>query len=198
MLCGKINKNARVDCANPLVSGVKDRLILINHEDWESATITYDPANPLLITDIALPAGTKAYVYEGLNGSVEPSDNLVVADAVYPLYTHQVVYRVFSASANAKQQLEKKTLGRFVSIVENNGRGNSAFELRGDYVGLKVTALTRTKKDTATQGAFVVTLATPENEGEPHLPATVFSTTYAATKTLIDSLIDNSDVPAGG
>ncbi|TZF84515.1 hypothetical protein FW774_05875 [Pedobacter sp. BS3] len=192
MLCGKINQNMTVDCDNPLVAGVKDRMVVIAFEDWQKATITRDVSNPLLITNIALAADTTGYVYEGINGSHEPEDNSTQPEMGLPVYIHKVTFRVFSASAAAKQQVEKLVRGRVVIITENNMKGadgEQAFEVRGAEVGMKST-VTRARKDAATQGAFVLTTQTLETEGEPHLPATLFAETYSATKTIFDSLYE--------
>ena len=193
MLCGKINADQTVDCENPLVAGSKDRMILINLDDWEGATVTYDAANPCLITNIVLAAGKVGYLYEGINGSIEPEDNSTQPEFGLPTYIHKVTFRVFSASAVAKQQIEKLALGRYIAITENNMKGkngDSAFEVRGVTVGMKAS-VTRNRKDAATQGAFVIVAETPATEGEQHLPATLYATeaTYAATKAIFDSLL---------
>jgi hypothetical protein len=79
----------------------------------------------------------------------------------------------------------------FIVVIENNFRGetgNAAFEIYGLDVGLELVEMETNKSDAETQGAYVLTLRTPELYKEPHLPATFYVTSYAATKALFNAL----------
>lgn len=82
--------------------------------------------------------------------------------------------------------------GRFIAIVENNYTGedgNGSFELYGKIQGLEISELTRSSSDADTQGAYVITLTSPADQKEPALPASIFDTSYAVTKAMVDSLL---------
>ena len=190
-ICGKISQNIIIDCDNPLVGGAKDRLILINHEDWSDATISRNATNNQLITNIVLGSGVVAYEYEGKNNSVEPRSALV-KQRYAEVYDHETIFKVFKSNAATKQQIEKMAKGKMVAVIENNYKGadgEGAFEVYGEDSGLELQELERTLADVDTQGAYHLVLRTSEFSKEPHLPATIFITDYATTKAVVDSLL---------
>lgn len=190
-ICGLISASILLDCDYPPVGGADDRLIVINHDDWDNATITLDVGNPQLITNIVLPTGKDAYQFAGKNHSVEPTQTLV-KQRYAEVYDHEVMFKVFKGDATTKQQLDKLAKGNFVCIIQNNlkgAAGNSSFEVYGIDVGLETQELERVIGDTETQGAYNVILRTPEEVKEGHLPATLYDTSFAATKAIVDALL---------
>ena len=115
-ICGKISQNIIIDCDNPLVGGAKDRLILINHDDWSDATITRNVTNNQLITNIVLGSGVVAYEYEGKNNSVEPRSALV-KQRYAEVYDHETIFKVFKSNAATKQQIEKMAKGKSLTAL---------------------------------------------------------------------------------
>ena len=189
--CGQISANVLIDCDNPMIGGANDRLVILNKDDWDAATITRDGANNQLITDIVLATGADAYNFEGKNHSVEPSQTLV-KQRYAEVYDHQVDFKVFGANAAVKAQLENLVKGNFVAIIQNNYKGASGsacFEVYGEEVGMEIQELARIISDAETQGAFSIVMKTPEEVKEGHLPATLFDTSFAATKAVVDALI---------
>jgi hypothetical protein len=189
--CGRISDDILNDCAFPLVGGVKDRLILINADDIDEYTVSV--SNPQIIEDIALVTSPAArgYEFEGLNSSNDKETSLNFGRYTRT-YNHQVTFRVFQNGPDVKAQLEALAKGKVVAIVEHNFRGSdgsAAFELLGRVQGLEVLEMTSNMSDQETQGAYVVRLSTPELFKEPNLPATVFITDYATTKTMVDGLL---------
>jgi hypothetical protein len=189
--CGKIAAGVLNDCDNPLIGGAKDRLILFNTED----IVDYDTntSNSQIIEGINLVASPAAvgYVFEGFKSSIEEERKLA-PNKYRSMWDHQIIFRIFSNSPETKQTIEGLKDGTFVAILENNNKGvdgNAAFELYGKGVGLYVLDAVATKNDADSQGAYVITLKTPEDQKEPNLPATVFLTSYSVTKTLVDSLV---------
>lgn len=191
MACGLIFDDIENDCANPLVGGASARLILLNVDDVVS--FEYDVTDPNIITGFNLTASpaARAYVFEGYKNSVEPSYEQVPGD-FFSYFNHQVIFRIFKNTPDAKNQINAMNNGKFYAIVENNYRGddgNGAFELYGLVQGLEVTAGNRAGNDTATQGAHVITLSSPANYKEPKLPNSIFDTDYTTTKALVDALL---------
>ena len=189
-ICGKISANVLMDCDYPLVGGANDNLYLINLDDWNDSTITVDAGNDQLITNINLGSGYLAYKFEGKNNSVEPR-SVLVKQRYAEVYDHEVIFKVFINDAATKLQLEKMAKGKVVAIVENNYKGDTgkgAFEVYGKETGLQVMEMERVVADTETQGAYNVTLRSSEFAKESHLPSTLWVTTYAQTKALVESL----------
>lgn len=189
--CGKISADALINCAQQLVGGVKDRLILINQDDID--TITYDIDNPLIVTDITLVSSpaARAYVFEGKNNSIDASWALNKGKYANN-YDHTVVFKIFDDSPEVRQQIEALANGKFVAIQENNYRGandEAAFEIKGLGVGLVLTVAKGDRSDADTQGAPDLTLATPDTYKEPKLPAFFFDTDYVTTRAAVNALI---------
>ena len=189
--CGQISASVVLDCDNVMVAGANDRLVLINKDDWDLATITPDGANAELITGIDLASGTDAYYFEGKNYSTEPKQTLV-KQRYSEVFDHEIIFKVFKSNAATKVQIEALVKGKFVAIIENNFRGaagDSAFEIYGYDVGLQTMELERAIMDADTQGAYNITLRTPDDIKEGHLPKTLFLTSYAITKAIVDALL---------
>lgn len=188
-VCGSISAGILIDCDNPIIGGVKDRLILMNLSDISS--VTRNVANKQIVEAITKGAGKVGYVYEGQKSSIDAKATLV--QSAYSVgFTHELIFRVFSNSPVVKAQLEAMARGQIVAVVENNYRGvagNASFEIFGLDAGLTVTALETNKSDQDTQGAYVVTLSTNDKFREPHLPSTLFITDYAASLAVFNGLL---------
>lgn len=192
-ICGVITSGALFNCDTPIAPGVDERLILINKDDFDDATVTFDAMDDFIITNIVLAAGGKqGFSFEGNRQSNNPQ-YLFVPQTVAVGYDHQIDFLAFDISAVQKDNLEKMALGKMVAIVENNrgrGNGDNFFEVYGSEVGMEVITLTRIPSDLETQGAFSIQLKTSDNAGkEPKMPPTWFETDYDTTKALVDALL---------
>ena len=188
-LCGAISANMLIDCANPVIGGVKDRLILINRADV--ASVTRNATNSQIIEAVTKASGKVGYLYEGQKSSIDVKTSLV-AKKYSVGFSHEITFRVFSNNATTKAQLESLARGEVIAFLENNYRGNagdSSFEVYGYGVGLMVSALESNKSDGDTQGAYVITLTAPTDKMEPHLPDTLFITSYAASLAVFNGLL---------
>lgn len=189
--CGKLTAGIDLNCLVPLVGGNDDRLVLINKSDIVS--IGRNTVNPQIVESITLVASpaAKAYAFQGKNNSIDSKTDLVktrYADN----YNHEVVFRVFEDGPDVKLQIEALPKGRFIAILQKNYRGTAdkaAFEVRGLDIGLECTVLTKDDSDADTQGAYVITLSSPDTFKEPHLPANLYITSYAASKAVVDGLL---------
>lgn len=190
-ICGKISADLLVDCTNPIVNGANDRLILINQEDWEDATITYNGTNTKIIENIILPSATTGYEYQGMYNSNEPKSTLVKG-TYSTSWDQEVMFKIFNNSPDVKKQLDLLRLGKVVAIIQNNHKGtsgNAAFEVYGHSSGLELVECTRTVADNDTQGGYACVLRNSEKSRENSLPYSIFITSYSVTKALVDSLI---------
>lgn len=186
-ICTRINANVLVDCANPLVGGVEAKLRIYNRD--EIAGYVRNATNPQIIEGITMVATKKGYLFEGINSSVKPKVEMVKKE-YGNRYNHLVDFIVFKKGSAAKAILEGLAGGSYVVVIENMYKnGDASFEVLGTDVGLELKSLTNDPNDTATDGAYVLQLASPDNYKEPHMPATLFITSYAATKTMLDATI---------
>lgn len=192
--CLGITANILLNCDNPPVTGVSDTLYLINRDDIDS--ITFDTLQTTgsnkLVTSINMLTNKYAYKIEGRNNSHEPSSTLRKG-RYFDSYEHQVSFKIFDNSPEIKSQIESMVQrGNLVAIVENNYRGQgsvAAFEMYGYQSGLEVAETSRNANEADTQGGYALTLKTPEQQGEGHLPYSILSTDYASTKQLLEGLL---------
>lgn len=191
-VCGAITASILRDCETPIVGGNNTTLYLVNKDDISS--VTRDGSNTNLITAIALKYGKTFFKYEGSkaqSNSLEPEQHYTRKK--YSIgFDHVLNVKIFSATSDTKAELEQLANGLVVAIVENNYRGDDgdgAFEIYGLSQGLEVSALDRVLADADTQGAFSIVLKTPEDNKEPHLPATFFDTDYDTTKAALEDLL---------
>lgn len=189
--CGRIASGISRKCSTPLIGGVSDELILLNFSD----VINYDEnaSNPQIIEGINMitsPAA-KGYLFEGYKSSVGPKVSLV-PNPYLSSWKHEVLFRIFDNTPETKAIIEGLKDGTFVAIVKNNNQGtngNAVYELFGKGVGLELTTGDSDKNDQESQGAWVLTLSTPDNNQEPKLPASIYLTSLAITKAMVDSLL---------
>lgn len=188
-VCAAISANMLIDCLNPLIGGVKDRLILLNRLDV--ASLTRNSTNQQILEAVTKASGKVGYLYEGQKSSIDVKTALV-AKKYSVGFSHDITFRVFSNDANTKKQIEALARGEVVAFLENNFRGvagNSSFEMYGWGIGLVVSALESNKSDADTQGAYVITLTAPPDKMEPHLPETLFITDYATSLAVFNGLL---------
>jgi len=188
--CDDLTADILYDCDNPPSGGANDRLILFNYDDI-NGNVTVDASNNILFTDITLASGKRGYVFEGLNNSNEPRSAMVKGRYVNG-YDHEVIFKVFKNSPDAKAQLQKLDGAKVVALVQNNHKGedgNAAFEIYGYETGLRLQELERVIADAELQGAYNVTIRNDEVSRPSTLPHTLWDTDFATTKAIVDSLI---------
>ena len=187
--CSEISAGVLNDCDNPPVGGADDRLIIYNFDDIES--YTYNVTDPRIIESIVMKADKVGYVFEGKQQSNEPKQTLV-KKKYNSSWDHEVTFKIFSGTPIAKAQVEKMKDGKFIALIQNNYQGvagNGAFELYGKATGLYLEASDRNIADTELLVAFNMVLKSSELYKEPLLPNTVFVTSLAATKIMVDGTI---------
>jgi hypothetical protein len=183
MGCGTITRGAGSDCDNPLKSGTRPRIFIANFDDVLSTTPS--ATTPNLITAITFATGTTSFLFEGFKQDIKPTQEFIAPSNGLNQHKHGVGFIVYEISQLQKNNLQRMNKGRFVAIVENNGKNENSFEVYGLGSGLEIVpGLTR---DTyANGGGYIIALATPETEFEPLLPQTIFSTDYATTLALVN------------
>lgn len=175
------------DCNNPVIGGTEAVVYLFNRSDI--VAYVRDTTNPQIITDITLATDATGYKYEGYNTSVKPKSNFIKKD-YSARYDHMVDFVIFAKGSAVKAEIEKLGTNRVVAVIENiHKTGDSAFEIFGTDLGLELTTLKSDPNDANSEGAYEVNLTSPGNFKEPHMPATLYKTSYITTKTALLALI---------
>lgn len=195
MNCAKLSGNlAMASCgiSNPALLG---EMILINFEDWQGATITYDTTDVNVITGIALASGKKGVKLTSHEKAFEGSYSMNKGTYVNS-YIHSIIARAFERSQEVKDALNIMLHGRFVAVVHNVSKKDikTAFEVYGAENGLLASAIEGNTTD-ADGMIAQATLASDDAQRESKLPASFCvksSSTYSyeATKTAFDGLAD--------
>lgn len=188
-ICGEITANIERNCDVLPVGGVKSKMRLINSEDI--ATITRDPANPLIVTGITLKTGKKAFTYEVFKRGHKPRFTKVNGD-YGDRYRHEVDTSIQVWDNATKAQVEGLNGASLIAIPENlQNTGDARFEIYGLESGLFV-ADGAVRNLNENDGVYVFTLASDDLSLEAHIPSSFWSSTYSATVAALEAL----DVPA--
>ena len=186
MACtGLIDADILFDCDEGSVAGLEVDVVLINRADIDIATLAYDPANKLKLTNLALKATKTGYLLKGVKQVNNTNHELVPKETGVDKVSHVFNGLILTPSADNKLQLQNMKDGAdLVAVVERKWKGagdEEAFEVYGIDSGLILTASSYTS--TENDGAITFTLSSQEGYEEPKYPLTLLETDYATTKT---------------
>lgn len=187
----KINAGFSLGVSKPITSGIEDVIYIFNHDD---VTLTYDAANPLIVTGLTAVANAKIYKFEGTNNSFNTMSKLAKTQ-VGPRYTEEIDFNIAGLSTDIKAQLMAMGYGRVRAIAVNNYKdGDSAIELFGAVNGLIVTEAERNAADETLDGGYKIKMTNPDKLKEPYPPRAVSiapqsgTATYASTIAALEAL----------
>jgi hypothetical protein len=189
--CGEATASFGFNCTKPLQGGTGDRAYIINFEDWKEGTPAFNATNRLVLEGMVLAGTATAFYVDGKNNSNAPSFALV-KQAYADVYDHTFNFLVFEVTNAAKKALNDMVGGKYVVVYENNYQGTSgqvAFEVLGANAGLEVKTFTRDPLNNDNQGAWVLSMGTPDTGKEPDVPYSFFDTDYATTKAALEALL---------
>ncbi|WP_374951128.1 hypothetical protein [Mucilaginibacter sp.] len=188
----KINAGFSLATDSPITSGIEDVVYIFNQDD---ITLTYDVANPLIITGLTAVSAAKIYKFEGTNNSFNTMSKLAKTQ-VGPRYTEEIDFNIAGLSVEVKAQLMAMGYGRVRAIAVNNYKdSNSAIELFGAVNGLIVTEAERNAADETLDGGYKIKLTNPDKLKEPYPPRAVSiapqsgTATYASTIAALEALV---------
>jgi hypothetical protein len=188
----KINSGFSLGTDAPITSGIEDVIYIFNEND---VTLTFDVANPLIVTDLTAIGSAKVYKFEGTNNSFNAISKLTKTQ-VGPRYTEEIDFNIAGLSTDVKAQLMAMGYGRVRAIAVNNYKSSdSSIELFGAVNGLILTEAERNAADEAIEGGYKLKLANPDKLKEPYPPRAVSiapvsgSATYASTIAALEALV---------
>lgn len=193
--CAGLVSGGIYDCDNPLVPGIRKRVIIGSITKILSKT--FDPVNGQLLTDITMQVGEQMYQFDGAKNSINPSVELREG-TLSNTFAHSLGLSVFEVDSLAKINLQGMAHDQLFCIIENandSALGDSIFEVYG-LGGMEVNELGRNPTDQDTSGAWVLNMQTPEAYGgETRLPISLDAGGYQATLDLIDVLLAPAVTP---
>lgn len=182
MDCSLIKRGSAYDCANPLQGGAEPNVVLFNKSHIVGTTKGTVPNEVAALT---LASQVSGYLYSGFGRSVVPSLEVIKQNSGQNTTKHQVILSIFDRSQVAKNTIQNLLLGKFVAVIEGAQKNADTFEIYGFNAGLMLMpgSIQQMNVD---NGAFIVTLATPDGEGESKLPLSFYDgTSYATTKAIL-------------
>lgn len=187
----KINAGFSLGTDSPVTAGIEDVLYIFNQDD---ITLTYDPTNPLIVTDLTAVSSARIYKFEGTNNSFNTMSKLAKT-SVGPRYTEEIDFNIAGFSVDVKTQLMAMGYGRVCAISINNyNSSDSAIELFGAVNGLILTDAERSAADETMDGGYKLKLTNPDKLREPYPPRAVSiaptsgPATYASTIAALEAL----------
>ncbi len=191
MSCGTISKNILgAICAGNTMPGIGKRIILINFEDYQNATVERSAEAPNVITELTLKADAKAYSVTTLDKA-----NISTVSLKQGTYSNQFQHKlntnIFVKSQDVKDQICDMLNGKFVAIVENTAMGaagETKYELLGADSGLMITEF-ESISNNADGVIYSFALGQTDVMYENMLPCSIFKESYTATKAIIDGLV---------
>lgn len=197
--CKNIAAGIVRNCDDKMVVGLQDEAIVINHDDIDFDSSTFEATNPMVISSIVLkttsPTST-GYKLEGYNFSHEHETSLV-RQRFQSGWNHSFLFRIFDNTPDTKEFVQNAEEARFVVIIKNryhnrnadSDPGSTVFEVLGWKHGLRLSEATRNPQDEETKGAWVLQASNDENNPEPDPPYAFWITDYATTETAFDAFV---------
>jgi len=199
--CNSIVDCVLKNCAN-LVPGIKDLAYFINLECIDKDLSTFDPSNPLLLTQLVLKTMSPpchAFCVTGYNFSNEHT-TAMVKKTYQKVWDHNFIFRIFDNTPEDKLWIENAKDSRFVVIIENNYNkvdpngvlptGRTVFEVLGWDFGLELNAAERNVDDEDMLGGWLLTAGGSDKLKESYMPRTLFvGDSIELTRAAIESLV---------
>ena len=187
----KINAGFSLGAGAPVTAGIEDVIYIFNQGD---IILTYDTANPLIVTGLTAVNAGKIYMFNGTNNSFNTISKLAKT-SVGPRYTEEIDFNIAGLSVDIKAQLMAMGYGRVCAIAVNNyNSSDSAIELFGAVNGLILADAERSAADETLDGGYKLKLTNPDKLREPYPPRAVSiaptsgPASYASTIAAIEAL----------
>lgn len=160
----KLAKNFVQQCAHTPKKGVIKKWF-INWDDIDF-TATQTANEGTKVTAIVLNAGAKIYPAEG-HQSASKADHALSRKGYGVTYIHKDSFQITYDGETERENIQKMTKGRFVTIIERNDKGLSG-ELTYEVYGLEAgMLLTEDVKNTGENaGTRNITVSTQEDQEE--------------------------------
>lgn len=169
-----------------VVSGGK--ILLVNYDDIDFGTATYDATTPSIITNVTLKSGKTGYHLEYIKELASANAEFSPNEEGYDGFVHNFLGRLSTNSAENAVRASELHGGKFIVIIETaykGADGSDAFKLYGWDAGLKLSAMTNNTAEA--QASITFTLSTKANEYETYPFNVYFKTDYATTSAAVEN-----------
>lgn len=182
-----------ISCSNPSVKGLERRAIIINREDIDFTSVTFDTTKKNVLTALALKSGKSGFevVQKGPNPFTGTNQSANVGAYGTGVNRNLVIALLNNDQETSEDVIDSMLNGEFVAVVEYKDKGAgraSAFRVLGLHNGLVLSAYEHDPYgDTYAGGLVTLT------ETDAPMSAVYLGKTYADGKTLFDSLLEEAE-----
>ncbi len=182
---GFLTGDISYDCDNGSIAGLETNVVLINSDDINRASITFDPTNKMVMTGFQLNSGKRGFTLQGVKQVNSTAFELVKKETSADKKRHVFNGVILSLSAVNKLQLEQMSEGgSYVVVVEKKWKGANdvdAFDVLGIDVGLELNVATFNSNES--DGTATIELSSVADFEEPKFPVNLLLTDYTTTMT---------------
>lgn len=182
---GFLTADILYDCLNGGVAGLEASVIIVNRDDINLSSITYDANNKMIMTGFQLNSGKTGFLLQGIKQVNSEAFELIKKETSADKKKHTFNGIILTLSAANKLQLEKMSEGaQYVAIVEKKWKGADdvdAFDVLGIDVGLELNVATFNSNEA--DGNAIFELSSADGFEEPKFPVNLLLTDYTTTKT---------------
>lgn len=192
-----IGRDITPNCTNPLVKGLEDAAIIINRDDVDFDSCTFDAINKNQLKTLVVKGGKKGYALKQLNESFTGTGSVMVKGSYKNRFENNFNFLISDNDTQVKEDIINLANGSFLVVYENKHKnlgktttpGDSVFEVMGFDSGLKAESIEELKYDEETQGGWLISLK-ETGAGRPALGFynTNLSTTRAAFVALVTAI----------
>lgn len=185
------------NCDDPIVKGLEPNGVIINRQDLDFGSVTFNETRKNVVETLALKTGKKGYpVFIPGNTPFTGTNTTLETGNFGNTFANNVGMVILDNGPDVCSKLiDGIANGEFVVILENKYKnlnkdsapGDSAFQIYGFYSGLKASTLENDKYSEDTNGGWNVVLA---ETGSPRSALFLFKTDYTTTKAAFDSLTE--------
>mgnify|MGYP003479259099 FL=1 len=171
-------------CGSPRIKGYEQIGIIVNRDDVDWTAVAYNATNSRIVETFALVTGKKPFaIYQPKNSPTSFNGTQTSFKAESDSYDKTVqFYFEGIGGAAAANVVEPLKGGDYVIIIpRKDHRGDGSFQIFGIQSGMKASAQVQTE-DT---GYWLITMT----GNEPSAEISLFSTSYATTKTAYDAIV---------
>ena len=185
----KLTADIAKNCDEKPQGGIEVDIVIINYDDIDFASSTFDGSNDLLLTNLATVSGTSGFSIEGIKQTQGVSFELVKKEESFDGFKHTFAGVILAPSvANKKRLSEISSGGKYVVVVEKKWKGvddADAFEVLGWNAGLEIATVIWNTKEA--DGVIKFELSSVDGFEETKMTLTNLETNYATTKVAFDA-----------
>lgn len=195
-LCDRtIVADIKMNCDEPLQKGLESIGYIMRRADIDFGSVTFNANNNNIIESLPLVTGANAVRIYQQNNSFTGTNSAVEVGTYVNGVTHNVAFIIPDKGPDVAHDIIEPLISgeEFVVVLENKYKGlhktlpgSAAFQVYGFHQGAIVSAGDADKYSDDTLSGWSITLTETR---APKAEMYLYSTSYAATKQLLDSLI---------